>query len=57
MKRYDELKALVEELEFDFEKFYSRGNKAAGTRLRKGLMEIRNLSQEIRKEIQEMKNT
>ena len=37
MKRYDELKALVEELEFDFEKFYSRGNKAAGTRLRKGL--------------------
>ena len=35
---------------------FSGGNKAAGTRLRKALQEIKNLSQEIRKEVSEIKN-
>ena len=39
------------------EKFYDKGNKAAGTRLRKGLQEIKNLSQEIRINVSEMKKT
>ena len=38
-------------------KFYGKGNKAAGTRLRKGLQEIKNLSQEIRVNVSEMKKT
>ena len=30
MDRYDQLEALVESLKDDFEKFYEKGNKAAG---------------------------
>lgn len=37
------------------EKFFAR-NKAAGTRLRKVLQEIKLLSQEIRIQVSEMKN-
>jgi hypothetical protein len=35
-------------------KFFA-GNKSAGTRLRKALMEIKNLSHEIRKEVSDAK--
>lgn len=56
MKEYNQLKQLVADLEPDFVKFYDGGNKSAGTRLRKGLFEIRNLCQDIRKDIQEKKN-
>ena len=38
------------------EKFADKGNKAAGTRARKSLMEITKLCKERRKEIQESKN-
>ena len=55
MKRYEELKNLVLSLEPDFSKFYEKGNAAAGTRVRKGMQEIKNLAQEIRVEIQKMK--
>ena len=34
---------------------YTKGNKAAGTRLRKGLQEIKNLAQEIRVDVSEKK--
>lgn len=47
---------MVEELEGDFQKFFEKGNKAAGTRVRKGLMDLRNRAQEIRKEVQDSKN-
>ena len=57
MSRKEELNSLIEELEPDIEKFYEKGNKAAGTRARKTLQEIKKLSQEIRLEIQDMKNT
>ena len=40
----------------DFVKFYKNDNKAAGTRLRKAMQDIKNLAQEIRKEVQNMKN-
>ncbi len=56
MKRFDELKDLVMSLEGDFEKFYDKENQAAGTRVRKGMQELKNLSQEIRVEVQEIKN-
>lgn len=31
---FSELKTMVEALEADFEKFYDKGNQAAGTRIR-----------------------
>ena len=56
MKRFDELRDLVMNLEADFQKFYDKGNSAAGTRVRKGMQELKNLSQAIRVEVQEIKN-
>ena len=38
------------------EKFVE-GNNSAGTRVRKTMQNIKNLSQEVRKEVQEQKNT
>jgi hypothetical protein len=43
-------------LEADFEKFYGKGNKAAGTRVRKGMQDLKVLAQEIRTEVQNSKN-
>lgn len=57
MSRKEELNQLISELEPDMDKFYEKGNKAAGTRARKKLQEIKKLSQEIRLEIQDMKNS
>lgn len=56
MSRIDEVKGLMSELELELDKFYNKGNKAAGTRARKALQELKKLSQEIRLEIQDMKN-
>ncbi|MGV3704239.1 MAG: histone H1 [Arcticibacter sp.] len=56
-ERFTELKELLAGLEADADKFYSKGNSAAGTRLRKGLQDIKNLAQTLRLEIQESKNT
>ena len=56
MKRFDELKDLIMSLEGDFQKFYDKENQAAGTRVRKGMQELKNLSQEIRVEVQGIKN-
>jgi hypothetical protein len=55
MSRYDEIKALVDNLGDDMDKFYNKGNKTAGTRARKTLQDIKTLAQEIRKEIQDSK--
>ena len=41
-------KELVSEFETDYLKFTEKGNKTAGTRARKALQEIRNLSKDIR---------
>ena len=56
MKRFEELKSMVESLEADFEKFYDKKNNAAGTRVRKGMQDMKNLAQEIRLEVQDIKN-
>ncbi len=56
MSRFEELKAMVEAMEDDFQKFYDKGNKAAGTRVRKSMLELKNKAQEIRVEVQELKN-
>jgi len=56
MSRFSEAKELVDSLEADFTKFYEQGNKAAGTRVRNGMQAIKTLAQEIRTEVQEIKN-
>lgn len=56
MKRFEELKSMVDSLEADFEKFYDKQNNAAGTRVRKGMQDLKNLAQEIRLEVQDIKN-
>lgn len=50
-------KELVSEFEADYLKFTEKGNKTAGTRARKALQEIRNLSKDIRTEISSAKKT
>lgn len=55
MNRYQDLVNAVRELETDFQKFYERGQAAAGTRVRKGLSDLRKLAQDIRKDVQEVK--
>jgi len=57
MEKFEDLKAKLAEIEAEAEKFYAKGNKAAGTRLRKGLQDIKNLAQEIRVDVSEKKKT
>ena len=56
MKRYNEIKQMVLDMEGDFDKFYDKKNQAAGTRVRKAMQELKNLSQAIRIEVQDIKN-
>ncbi len=56
MKRFNEERDLIASLEDDFEKFYDKKNQAAGTRVRKGMQDLKNLAQEIRIEVQDIKN-
>ena len=56
MNRFAQLRDLVASLEDDFDKFYEKENQAAGTRVRKGMQEMKNLAQEIRIEVQNKKN-
>ncbi|MCK8493257.1 MULTISPECIES: histone H1 [Spirosoma] len=56
MARFDEVKDLILSLEGDFEKFYEKNNQAAGTRVRKGMQDLKTLAQTIRSEVQDTKN-
>ena len=55
MSRFTELKSFVESLEDDFSKFYEKGNKAAGTRIRKAMQDLKRKAQDIRVEVQDKK--
>ena len=57
MSKFTELTTLVESFEKDFIKFYDKGNKSAGTRVRKAMNELKRKAQEIRKEVQELKGS
>jgi hypothetical protein len=56
MEKFGKVKELVAAVEADAAKFYENGNGAAGTRLRKGMQDLKNLAQEIRAEVTEKKN-
>jgi hypothetical protein len=65
LDKYDDLvKLLTEDFELDgkkvnlkddFDKFFVKGNKTAGTRIRKIMQEVKKLSQEVRNDVQEYK--
>jgi len=54
--RYTELQALVAGMAADFQKFYVDGNKAAGTRVRLAMQELKTFAQTVRNEVQSIKN-
>ncbi len=56
MEKYKQLVEMIQLFEKDFEKFYVRQNKTAGIRVRKHMQEVRKLAQEIRMEVQDLKN-
>ena len=56
MDEYLKLKQLVEEIADDILKAVG-GNKAAGTRVRKAMQDIKNLAQDIRKKVLELRGT
>ena len=55
MKEYEKIKMLVAALEEDVIKFGDKGNNAAGTRVRKGLQDIKRACQEMRDAVQAAK--
>lgn len=67
LDKYDKLvKLITEEIEIDgrkykikdeFEKLYIKSNKTAGTRLRKAMQIIKQLSQEVRDDVQTYKES
>lgn len=56
MEKFQKVKELVASIEADAEKFYNKANSAAGTRLRKGLQELKSLAQDVRNEVTARKN-
>lgn len=56
MDNYAKLVELVTGAEGDFQKFYEKGNKAAGTRIRKAMQDLKAMAQDIRVDVQSKKN-
>lgn len=54
--RFHELQQMVAAMASDFEKFYRDGNKAAGTRVRLAMQELKTFAQMVRNEVQSIKN-
>lgn len=57
MNKFDSVYKHIKGLEEDFAKFYEKGNKTAGTRIRKGMQELKDLAQSIRLDVQNRKNS
>ena len=56
MDKIEKLEELVRQAREEAEKFYNKENKAAGTRLRKHMQDLKNIAQEVRNEVTEKKN-
>ncbi len=56
MNSFEKIKELIAAAEADANAFYVKGNKAAGTRLRKAYLEIKNAAGAGRNEVSELKN-
>ena len=51
----EQMKTLLEDLQVDVDKF-NNGNASAGTRIRKAMQSLKGQAQDLRKEVQEIKN-
>ncbi len=56
MEEYQKLRQLVEEVADDIYKALG-GNKAAGTRVRKVMQDIKNTAQEVRRKVLDIRTT
>jgi hypothetical protein len=56
MDKFTALKELIAAAENDAAAFYEKGNKAAGTRLRNAMQQLKAAATEIRKEVTDKKN-
>lgn len=56
MEKFKALQELVAAAEKEATAFYDKGNKAAGTRLRNAMQELKVAATDIRKEVTEKKN-
>lgn len=56
MEKFNQVKAVIAAAESDFTAFFEKGNKAAGTRVRNSMQQLKTLAQEIRTEVTEKKN-
>lgn len=54
-EKYQAMIEFLKSLEPDVTKFYEKGQAAAGTRVRKGLSELKKLAQDMRNEVQDLK--
>jgi hypothetical protein len=52
---FEKIQELVKNTQDDVDKFFVKGNKAAGTRIRKSMQELKTLAQELRLEVQNSK--
>jgi hypothetical protein len=55
MDKFKVLKELLVSAEADAEKFYNKGNSAAGTRLRNAMQQLKNAATDIRKDVTAIK--
>ncbi len=55
MEKINEIRSMLDAMGKDLEKFYTKGQNSAGTRLRKSLNEVRKKCQEMRNEIQDIR--
>lgn len=53
MEQLDQLQEIIDAAREDADKFFSKGNKAAGTRLRKHMQNIKAIAQDVRSVVSE----
>lgn len=56
MEKFEKLTSLMTVAGLDAVKFYTKGNKAAGTRLRKTMLDIKTVAHDIRADVSKIKN-
>lgn len=57
MEKFEQIKTLIEQTQKDVDKFSTKGNNSAGTRIRQAMQELKKLAQEVRIEVQEAKKS
>ena len=53
MEQLDQLQEIIDAAREDADKFFNKGNKAAGTRLRKHMQNVKSIAQDVRAVVSE----